>query len=89
MRLNARLPSHEALVTGALGSVLRRLPAETVGKIIERSCVMLQKSLERCAELARQDRQDLNDRVVRLEAENEQLRTQLFMLKFGKSERAA
>ncbi len=40
---------------------------------------MLQKSLERCAELARQDRAELEERVARLEAENEQLRTQLFM----------
>ena len=43
MRLNARLPSHEALVTAAIGSVLRGLPAETVGKIVERSCLMLQQ----------------------------------------------
>ena len=89
MRLNARLPSHEALVTAAIGRVLRGLPAETVGKIVEQSCVMLQRSLERCAELARQDRQDLKELVARLEAENEQLRTQLFMLKFSKADRAA
>ncbi|MCP8940721.1 hypothetical protein NK718_19520 [Alsobacter sp. SYSU M60028] len=81
--------SYEMFVAGALRGVLKGLPAEKVGPLVEACCIMLQKGIERCASLARRDRQELEARIAKLEAENAELRTQLFMTGFARSERAA
>jgi len=87
MPLKARFSSHEALVSSALGPALRGLSPALVARIVERSCVMVQAALERCAALAMRDRQDLIEKVARLEAQNGELQTALYMAGFAKADR--
>lgn len=89
IHVRSRSGSYEAFVAGALRPVLKGLPAETVGPLIEACCLMLQKGMERCVDLARRDKKELQDRIDRLEAENAELRTRLFMVNFARSEKAA
>ena len=86
MAMKARFSSHEALVSSALGPALHGLSPAMVARIVERSCVMVQATLERCAALARRDRQDLIDRVALLEAQNAELQTALFMAGFARAD---